>query len=152
MTTARLGDPAPDFTAETSGGRRVTLSELRGRTVVLYFYTKDNTPGCTREACDFRDAAAALTRKNAVVLGVSTDSVASHDRFAAKHGLEFPLISDPDHTIAEKYGVWRTKSLWGRTFLGMVRSTFVIDEKGRIAEVYDKVRVKDHVDKVLAAL
>ncbi len=146
------GDRAPDFTAEADGGETVTLHALRGSKVVLYFYPKDNTPGCTTEACEFRDAQAQFEERNAVILGVSPDGVGSHDRFKAKHGLPFRLISDPDHEIAEAYGVWREKSMYGRRYMGIVRSTFVIDEQGTIQAAYDKVRVRGHVDSVLASV
>lgn len=146
------GDPAPDFHAETDGGGSVRLSDLRGKKVVLYFYPKDSTPGCTIEACGFRDAESDFAAKNAVILGVSADSVRSHDRFKAKHRLPFPLISDSDHAIAEAYGAWRQKSLFGKKYMGIVRSTFVIDEEGRIAAAHDKVKVPGHVQAVLAAL
>lgn len=148
----RVGDPAPDFTAETDGGGTLRLADLRGQRVVLYFYPRDNTPGCTTEACDFRDAASRFADKSAVILGVSTDSVQSHDRFKAKHELPFLLLSDSDRAIAGAYGTWREKSLYGKKFMGMVRSTFVIDEQGIIAAVYDKVRVKGHVEALLDAL
>ena len=146
------GDPAPDFTAETDGGGSIRLSELRGRKVVLYFYPRDNTSGCTLEACEFRDTSHGFAAKNAVVLGVSADSVKSHDRFKAKHDLTFPLISDADHKIAEAYGTWREKSLYGRTYMGVVRSTFVIDEHGKVVVVYDKVKPRGHAQALLAKL
>lgn len=148
----QVGDPAPDFTVKTDGGGTLRLADLRGQQVVLYFYPRDNTPGCTTEACDFRDAAARFADKNAVILGVSTDTVQSHDRFKAKHELPFPLLSDSDREIAAAYGTWREKSLYGKKFMGMVRSTFVIDEQGIIAAVYNKVRVKGHVEALLDAL
>lgn len=147
-----VGDPAPDFTVATDGGDTLRLADLRGQRVVLYFYPRDNTPGCTTEACDFRDAAPQFAEMNAVILGVSTDSVQSHDRFKAKHELPFPLLSDTHREVAEAYGTWREKSLYGKKFMGMVRSTFVIDEQGIIAAVYDKVRVKGHVAALLDAL
>lgn len=143
---------APDFTADTDGGGSVTLSDLRGRKVILYFYPKDSTPGCTIEACSFRDAADNFAAKNAVILGASADSVKSHDRFKARHQLAFQLISDQDHSIAEAYGAWREKKLFGRKYMGVVRSTFVIDEEGRIASIFDKVKVRNHVSEVLAVL
>ena len=148
----KVGDPAPDFAVETDGGGTLRLADMRGQRVVLYFYPRDNTPGCTTEACDFRDAMPRFADKNAVILGVSTDSVQSHDRFKAKHDLPFPLLSDSDRAIAEAYGTWREKSLYGKKFMGMVRSTFVIDEQGIIAAVYDKVRVKGHVEALLDTL
>ncbi len=146
------GDAAPDFTAEADGGGTIRLSEFRGRKVVLYFYPKDNTPGCTAEACAFRDAGEEFSARNAVILGVSPDSAASHDRFKQKHGLPFRLVSDSSHAIAEAYGVWREKAMYGKRYMGIVRSTFVIDEQGRIEAAYDKVRVKGHAESVLGAL
>lgn len=120
--------------------------------MVLYFYPKDGTSGCTAEACAFRDARPNFTARNAVILGVSPDSVKSHDRFKAKHGLPFRLVSDPDHLIAESYGAWREKRLYGRRYMGVVRSTFVIDEEGTIQAVFDNVRVRGHVATVLESL
>jgi len=146
------GDKAPDFSAATDAGESVSLKALRGQTVVLYFYPKDNTPGCTTEACDFRDRAPAFEARDAVVLGVSPDSVKSHDKFRAKFDLPFRLVSDPDHAIAEAYGVWQEKSLYGRKYMGIVRSTFVIDPKGKVVHVHEKVKVKGHVDALLAGL
>lgn len=140
------GDPAPDFTLPSDGGEDVTLSSLRGRKVVLYFYPKDDTPGCTVQACDFRDAASRLDGVDAVVLGVSPDSVSSHRKFRDKHGLNFPLLADEDRAVADAYGVWKRKKLYGRTFLGIERSTFLIDEQGRIAEIWRKVKPKGHAD------
>ena len=146
------GDKAPDFTAPTDGDGRISLKDLRGKKVVLYFYPKDDTPGCTTEACDFRDSAAKIDAKDAVVLGVSPDSVKSHDKFKKKHNLPFILVADEDHSIAEAYGAWQEKSMYGRKYMGIQRSTFLIDEKGRIAEVYDKVKVSGHVTDVLSKL
>ncbi len=146
------GDKAPDFEARTDGGDSVRLSDLRGKKVVLYFYPKDNTPGCTKEACAFRDHMASLTEKGAVVLGVSPDSPASHDKFIAKHELNFKLVSDEDKKIADAYEVWKEKKLYGRTFLGIERSTFVIDEEGVISHALRKVRVPGHVEAVLELL
>lgn len=148
----KTGDKAPDFKALTDAGKPVSLKDFRGKKVILYFYPKDNTPGCTQEACDFRDSMARLKKKDTVVLGVSPDSAASHQKFKTKYELPFPLLVDEDHKIAEAYGVWAEKSLYGRKFMGIVRSTFVIDEKGKIAEVYSKVKVKGHVDELLGKL
>ena len=145
----KIGATAPDFTAPTDGGGTVRLKDLRGKKVVLYFYPKDNTPGCTTESCDFRDAQAKFEAKDAVILGVSPDSVKSHDKFKEKFNLPFTLISDEDHKIAEAYGVWQEKSMYGRKYMGIQRSTFVIDEKGKIAAIYDKVKVTGHVADVL---
>ena len=133
----------------TDSGEKIKLKDLRGKTVVLYFYPKDNTPGCTTEACDFRDSFAAFKKKNAVLLGVSPDSVKSHEKFKTKFELPFPLIADEDHSIAEKYGVWKEKSMYGRKYMGIERSTFVIDKDGKLAEIYNKVKVKGHVEDVL---
>ena len=148
----RTGDKAPDFTATADGGETVKLKDLRGKKVVLYFYPKDNTPGCTQEACDFRDSIARFRRKGVVVLGVSPDSVRSHEKFKTKFDLPFALLADEDREIAEAYGVWREKSMYGRKYMGIVRSTFVINEKGKIAEVHEKVKVKGHVDQLLGTL
>ena len=145
----KIGATAPDFTAPTDGGGTVRLKDLRGKKVVLYFYPKDNTPGCTTESCDFRDAQAKFEAKDAVILGVSPDSVKSHDKFKEKFDLPFTLISDEDHKIAEAYGVWQEKSMYGRKYMGIQRSTFVIDEKGKLAAIYDKVKVTGHVADVL---
>ncbi len=146
------GDPAPDFSAETDGGGQIQLSDLRGQRVVLYFYPRDSTPGCTFEACAFRDAHEQFCAKNCVVIGVSADSIKSHERFSARHHLPFRLVSDPDHTISEAYGAWRQKTLFGRKYMGIVRSTFVIGADGRIEASYDQVKVAGHVGEVLANL
>ena len=147
-----VGEMAPDFTAITDAGEEIRLSSLRGRKVVPYFYPKDNTPGCTQEACDFRDRQAAFEAQNAVVLGVSTDSAKSHLGFKSKHGLPFTLLADPDKELVGTYGVYREKQQYGRTYMGTVRTTFVIDESGKIAKVFDNVRVKGHADAVLEAI
>ncbi len=146
------GDPAPDFTALTDAEERVSLLGYRGKKVVLYFYPKDDTPGCTKEACAFRDDLAAFEAKNAVVLGVSTDGAASHRRFKHKHTLPFPLIADEDKAIVQAYGVWREKKNYGRVYMGTVRSTFIIDEQGAVARVFDNVKVNGHAQAVLDAL
>lgn len=146
------GDRAPDFSAGTDGGGTVRLADLRGSKVVLYFYPKDSTPGCTKEACDFRDALPDIEARNAVVLGVSGDSAKSHDRFSQRLRLPFRLVCDGDHRIARAYGAWRQKKLFGRTYMGIVRSTFVIDESGTIQASFDRVRVRGHVAEVLATL
>ena len=148
----KQGDKAPDFTATTDAGETVELKDFRGKKVVLYFYPKDNTPGCTQEACDFRDSITKFRRKGAVVLGVSPDSVKSHEKFKAKFDLPFPLLADEDHAIAEAYGAWQEKSMYGKKYMGIVRSTFVINENGKIAEVHEKVKVKGHVDQLLGAV
>ena len=143
------GDKVPEFTAMTDGGAKIRLEDLRGKKVILYFYPKDDTPGCTREACDFRDHSAEIKKKGAVVLGVSPDSVDSHQKFKSKFDLNFALLSDPDHKIAEAYGVWKEKSMYGRKYMGIERTTFVIDEKGKIAGIYEKVKVDGHAAAVL---
>ena len=145
-----IGEMAPDFTAETDAGENLTLSSLRGKKVVLYFYPKDNTSGCTREACNFRDNLDAFTGKNTVIVGVSTDSVKSHQNFKGKYELPFVLVADPDKEIVAKYGVFVEKKNYGRSYMGVVRTTFLIDEAGKIAKTYDKVKVAGHVEQVLA--
>lgn len=150
--TLTKGDPAPDFDLPSDDGSRVRLRDLRGKKVVLYFYPRDDTPGCTAQACEFRDARAEILAKGAVVLGVSADSLSSHVKFRGKYELNFPLLSDEDHSVCDAYGVWRWKSLFGLNFWGIGRSTFLIDEKGRIAEAWYDVSRKGHLDKVLNAL
>ena len=146
------GSLAPDFTLSTDGGGEVTLSDYRGQKVVLYFYPKDDTPGCTTEACSFRDGYGAILATGAVVLGVSPDSVKSHDKFKTKYNLPFALLSDPDHQVAEAYGAWGEKKMYGKTHMGIIRSTFIIDGEGQIVKVFPKVTPKDHSQEVLAAL
>ena len=143
---------APDFTLESDQGGNVSLSDFRGKKVVLYFYPKDNTSGCTKEACSFRDENAALSMKGAVVIGVSPDSIASHAKFRGKFELPFYLLSDPDHVVATMYGAWAEKVVCGKASVGMIRSTFVIDEQGEIIQVFPKVKVEGHVAEVLEAL
>ena len=143
------GDKAPDFTLESDDDGEVSLSDLRGQKVVLYFYPKDMTPGCTTQACDFRDNIDTFTDKGWRVLGVSPDPVERHEKFRGKHDLNFTLLADPDHKVANEYGVWREKKNYGRTYEGIVRSTFLIDEEGTIAEIQDNVRAKGHVDRLL---
>lgn len=148
----QAGDKAPAFKLADENGKPVSLSDFKGKKVVLYFYPKDSTPGCTTEACDFRDNLNRIAKTGAVVLGVSADSAESHRKFKEKQGLNFPLLSDPERKAIEAYGVWREKSLYGRKFMGIVRSTFIIDGNGSIAKVFPKVKVAGHVDEVLAAL
>ena len=143
---------APDFTLESDQGGPVSLSDFRGKKVVLYFYPKDNTPGCTKEACSFRDENAAISMKGAVVIGISPDSVASHAKFRDKFDLPFYLLSDPDKKVASMYGAWAEKVVCGKPSVGMTRSTFVIDEEGKIIKVFPKVKVDGHVQEVLAVL
>ena len=145
------GDAAPDFDLPADGGRRVSLESLRGRKLVLYFYPKDDTSGCTREALDFTGLKPEFAAAGVEVLGVSPDSPASHDRFKAKHGLDFMLASDPDKTALDAYGVWTEKSLYGRKYMGVERSTFLIGPDGRIARIWRKVKVPGHAAAVLEA-
>ena len=147
-----IGDPAPDFSLPADGEGNVALQDFRGRRLVLYFYPKDDTPGCTTEAQAFRDASDGFDRVGAAILGISPDKPARHDRFKAKHGLPFALGSDEDHSVAEAYGVWVEKRMYGRGYMGIERSTFLIDEDGRIARIWRKVRVKGHAEAVLDAL
>jgi peroxiredoxin Q/BCP len=147
-----VGEPAPEFTLPDQTGREVTLSDLRGQSVVLYFYPKADTPGCTKQACGVRDHRADYERAGAVVLGVSPDPVKRVSAFAGKYGLDFPLLADEDHAVAEAYGVWVQKSMYGRTYMGMERSTFVIDPQGRIASVLRRVKPAEHDKLVLAEL
>jgi len=146
------GQPAPDFTLPTDGGGTVSLSGLRGRKVVLYFYPKDDTPGCTTEACGFRDAMPDFSGADAVVIGISPDSPAKHDKFKAKFSLPFTLAADADHAVAEAYGVWVEKSMYGRKYMGVDRVTFLIGEDGRIARIWRKVKPAGHAAEVLAAV
>jgi peroxiredoxin len=147
-----VGDRAPDFTLPTDGGGTLSLSDLKGKKVVLYFYPKDSTPGCTQEALAFRDALNAFEKEGAVIVGVSKDSVKRHDNFKAKQDLNFALASDADGDVCERYGVWKKKKLYGREFMGIERSTFLIDERGKIQTVWRKVKVKGHADEVLEAV
>lgn len=143
------GDKAPDFTVATDGGGSISLKDFKGRKVVLYFYPKDSTPGCTTEACAFREALPDFSKIDADIIGVSRDSVKRHDNFKAKYELPFTLASDEDGALCEAYGVWVEKMNYGRKYMGIERSTFLIDEKGRIAKIWRKVRVNKHVEKVL---
>lgn len=146
------GQKAPAFTLTADGGEKVRLSELKGQPVVVYFYPRDDTPGCTREACAFRDQSAALKKLGAKVLGISTDSIESHGKFRDKYQLSFPLLADPDHAVSEKYGAWREKNMYGKKSMGIQRSTFLIDADGKVAKVWKAVKVDGHVEQVIAAL
>ena len=146
------GDKAPDFSLPASTGETIALKDLAGKKVVLYFYPRDSTPGCTTEACGFRDANDDLKASGAVVLGVSADSLKSHDKFVTKHDLNFPLLSDEEKTVATAYGSWGEKKQYGRTYMGMFRKTFLIGEQGKIQRVWPNVKVKDHAEEVLAAV
>lgn len=145
-----IGDKAPEFDLPSTGtDMNLRLKDFRGKKVILYFYPRDNTPGCTKEACSFNDHLKPIRSSGAVVLGISADSIESHERFAAKYGLQFPLLSDPQKTTIKAYGVWKEKTLYGRKFMGIERSTFVIDEKGKIAAIFRKVNVNGHTEEVL---
>ncbi len=146
------GESAPDFNAPTDQGNVVSLADFRGQKLVLYFYPKDDTPGCTREACAFRDGISQIQAKGAAVLGVSADSVASHQAFRDKYTLNFPLLSDEDRKLVQDYGVWKERNMYGRTYMGIERTTFLIDEEGRIRRIFPKVNVETHYDEILQAL
>lgn len=147
-----LNDPAPDVTLPASGDQQVSLASLRGQNVVLFFYPRDNTPGCTKEAIGFTEALAAFEKAGAKLFGISKDSLASHERFIAKKELGMPLLSDEHGDVCERYGVWKEKKMYGKTFMGIERSTFLIDAEGRIARIWRKVKVDGHVAEVLEAV
>ena len=148
-----IGKPAPDFSLPSTTGENISLKQFKGKkTVVLYFYPKDETPGCTREACDFRDLAPELERHNAVILGISTDSLESHQHFRDKQKLPFPLLSDEDTSVSKLFGVYKQKNLYGKKYMGIERTTFIIDKTGRIAQIYPKVKVEGHAADVLEFL
>ena len=144
--------PAPAFSLDSTEGRPLSLKDFKGQKVVLYFYPKDDTSGCTAEACSFRDDFSAFKKAGAVILGVSPDTLKSHDKFKGKYDLPFTLLADPDHTVAEKYGVWKEKSMYGRKYMGIERTTFIIDSAGKIAKIFPKVKVTGHAQDVLAAV
>lgn len=152
MAELMVGAKAPDFSLPAGDGSTVSLKDLRGKKVILYFYPKDNTSGCTKEACAFRDSISRVEKKGGVVIGISVDSAESHRKFADKFDLPFTLGSDEKKEVVKKYGVWKEKSMYGRKFLGIERSTFVIDEKGIITKIFRKVKVDGHVEETLAAL
>jgi len=152
MATLKEGDKAPDFTAKDQNGKAVSLANFKGKTVILYFYPKDDTPGCTAEACDFRDNYQSLLGKGFEVIGVSTDDEKSHKKFETKYNLPFPLIADEDKKIVEAYGVWGEKSMYGKTFMGTIRKTFIIDADGNIQKIIDKVDTKAASQQVLDIL
>ncbi len=145
----KIGNKAPAFKLETDGGGTVALKDLKGKKVVLYFYPKDDTPGCTKEACGFRDAMPNFKKVKAVIIGVSKDNVSSHDKFKSKYKLPFQLASDEDGKVCKAYGVWKKKNMYGRTYMGIERSTFLIDEDGRLRAEWRKVKVPGHVEDVL---
>ena len=148
----KVGDKAPDFTVTDDSGKNVKLSDFKGKKVVLYFYPKDDTPGCTTEACNFRDGIAEIKKKGAVVLGVSADPVESHKKFKSKFDLNFPLLADTDKKIIGDYDVWKEKSMYGKKYMGIERTTYIIDEKGKISHIFPKVKVSEHYDEVVEAL
>jgi peroxiredoxin Q/BCP len=146
------GVTAPSFKGTTNGEETVSLASLKGSWVVLYFYPKDSTSGCTAQACDFRDNMKRLSSMDVKIIGVSPDSVKSHDAFVSKYDLNFPLLADPEKQVCQEYDVWKEKSMYGRTYMGVERTTYIIDPKGKIARVFEKVKVPGHVDAVMAAL
>ena len=150
--SVKPGDKAPDFSLPTDGNGKVSLSKLKGKKVILYFYPKDDTSGCTAEACGFRDSLPKFGKSDAVVIGISRDSDASHDKFKKKYDLPFILASDEDGKVCEAYGTWVEKSMYGRKYMGIERATFLIDPKGAIRNIWRKVKVPGHVDEVLAAV
>ena len=152
MPELQVGKAAPDFELPGEGGSKVKLSDFRGKRVILYFYPKDDTPGCTTQACGFRDAYPQIEEKNAVVIGISPDGEKSHRKFKTKHNLPFILLSDEDHRVAEEYGAWGEKSMYGRKYMGVERATFLIDEKGKVSKSWRKVKVNGHVDEVLTEI
>lgn len=152
MSFLKIGDPAPVFTLPADGGESFSLAALRGQKIVLYFYPKDDTPGCTAESCAFNAALADFEKIGVAVAGISKCSVVRHDKFKAKYGLNFPLLSDENSDVCERYGVWKEKSLYGKKFMGIERTTFLIDENGKIANIWLKVKVDGHVDAVRDAL
>ena len=146
------GDKAPDFALQNDKGENVTLKDLKGKKVILYFYPKDDTSGCTKEACSFRDNIKIIEKKNAVVIGVSKDSVKSHDKFKKKYNLPFTLLSDENLEMLKNYDVWKEKSMYGKKYMGIERTTFIIDEKGKIREIFNKVKVDGHTEEILSKL
>ncbi|MBM2840846.1 MAG: bacterioferritin comigratory protein [Bacteroidetes bacterium] len=152
MAELKVGDKAPDFTLPTGAGERLSLKDMKGKKVVLYFYSKDDTSGCTKEACSFRDNIKVIQKKGAVVIGASIDSVESHKKFATRYDLPFTLVSDQEKDLVKKYGVWKEKRMYGRKYMGVVRTTFLIDEKGVISHIFPKVNVEGHTDEILALL
>lgn len=152
MISTLIGQAAPDFTLPASNGKDVSLRDFRGRKLVIYFYPQDNTPTCTTQSCDFRDFNGKFAELGAEVIGISPDDLKSHDKFITKFELPFLLLSDPEHQVAELFGVWNLKKLYGREYMGIVRSTFLIDEEGRIAQEWRNIKIKNHVQKVLDAV
>jgi peroxiredoxin Q/BCP len=152
MSELKVGQKAPDFTLSDDNGQKTKLTDYKGKKVVLYFYPKDDTPGCTTEACNFRDGFAEIKAHGAVVFGVSADSVESHKKFKKKFELNFPLLADPEKKMIESYGVWKEKSMYGKKYMGIERTTFLIDSEGKISHIFPKVKVAEHFDEVIEAL
>ncbi|ANE45394.1 peroxiredoxin [Paenibacillus swuensis] len=152
QTPLEAGQPVPDFTLPSSTGADIKLSDYRGKHVVLYFYPKDNTPTCTQESCDFRDFNGQFRKHNTEVIGISPDDLKAHGKFIAKYDLPFPLLSDADHAVCELYGVWTLKKLYGREYMGVERSTFLIDAEGNLVKAWRKVKIKNHIADVLEAV
>lgn len=152
MTELNIGDAAPDFTLPTDGDGEISLSSLKGQKVVIYFYPKDDTPGCTKESCSFNENLSAFNALNTQIIGISKCSVAKHDKFKAKYDLKFPLASDENSDVCEQFGVWVEKSMYGKTYMGIERATFLIDEDGKIAQIWRKVKVPGHVEAVREAI
>ncbi|NLO82305.1 MAG: thioredoxin-dependent thiol peroxidase [Clostridiales bacterium] len=147
-----VGNKAPDFTLMDETGREISLSDFKGKKVVIYFYPKDDTPGCTKEACSFRDVYDDILAAGAVVIGISKDDTSSHQKFKNKYNLPFYLLSDPDHKVIEKYGAWQEKKMYGKTSMGTARITYIVDEEGVIKEIYHKVKPENHGEEILEAL
>ena len=152
MAKIEVGDKAPDFALPSGSGEKVSLKDFRGKKVILYFYPKDDTPGCTKEACSFRDNIKIIQKKGAVVIGASADNVESHKRFAGKFDLPFTLISDEGKELVKKFGVWKEKNMYGRKYMGIERTTFIIDEKGIVSHIFPKVKVEGHTEEILSLL
>ncbi len=148
----KAGEVAPEFELQSDSGDTVRLSDLRGKKVILYFYPKDDTPGCVTEACEFRDHMPDMEREGALILGISPDSLKSHQKFKSKYELPFTLLADPDHAVAESYGAWGEKKMYGKVYQGILRTTYLIDEQGKIEQVFERVKPKGHSQQVLSAL
>ncbi len=152
MASLQIGDKAPVFKLAATNGKEISLSDFTGKKVILYFYPKDDTPGCTKEACYFRDNLARVKKKDAVVFGISADGMKSHQKFTEKYDLNFPLLSDESKEVLKAYGVWKKKSFMGKSYMGIERTTFIIDEQGKIIHIFPKVKVDGHVDEILKVL
>jgi len=152
MASLEINDKAPSFSLLSTEGKEISLEDFKGKKVVLYFYPKDDTPGCTKEACSFRDNLARVKKKGAVVLGISADGMKSHQKFTGKYDLNFPLLSDESKEVIKAYGVWKKKSFMGKSYMGIERATFIIDEQGKIIHIFPKIKVEGHVDEILRVL